>query len=66
MHIHDNATTAFSNTCKKCGGRSELALTLSDSGYYVYQCLDCRFVDWISREAQGHKASSRDAPGETD
>ena len=54
----DDHATAFSKTCKRCGGRSELALTLSDPRYDVYQCRDCKFVDWISREAQGYRASS--------
>jgi hypothetical protein len=59
MPKHDNAM-AFSKTCKRCGGRSELALTLSDISYDVYQCVDCKFVDWFLREAQGHKGG----PGE--
>jgi hypothetical protein len=57
MPKHDDAM-AFSKTCKRCGGRSELGLTLSDASYDVYQCVDCKFVDWFSREAQGHKGGS--------
>ena len=57
MPKHDNAM-AFSKTCKRCGGRSELALALSDLSYDVYQCRDCKFVDWLSREARNHKDRS--------
>ena len=57
MPTRDDAT-AFSKTCKRCGGRSELVLTLSDVRYDVYQCLDCKFVDWILQRQVGHKSSS--------
>jgi hypothetical protein len=43
--------------CKRCGGCSELALTLSHERYDIYQCLDCKFVDWIARETREPKGS---------
>ena len=49
--LHDD-TTAFSKTCKKCGGRSELVATIWDRGYGVYRCLNCKFIDWVPRETQ--------------
>src|SRR5262245_39302520 len=66
MPTRDDAT-AFSKTCKRCGGRSELVLTLSDVRYGVYQCLDCKFVDWILqrqgiiRVARGSEALELDS-----
>jgi ssDNA-binding Zn-finger/Zn-ribbon topoisomerase 1 len=61
MPKHDNAM-AFSKTCKRCGGCSELALTLSHERYDVYQCPDCKFVDWIARETREPKASFERSP----
>ena len=58
MSTRGDGQTAYSKTCKRCGGCSELALTLSDARYYVYQCLDCKFVDWISQDAHDHKGGS--------
>jgi hypothetical protein len=41
-------------TCKRCGGRSERAATLPKSsenvGYDVYQCPNCKFIEWDSRD----------------
>ena len=53
MPTHDDAT-AFSKTCKRCRGRSELVATIWDGGYEVYRCLMCNFIDWVPRVTQGH------------
>ena len=41
-------TTPFIKTCKKCGERSEHVATLPHGGgYEIYQCLDCKSVEWV-------------------
>jgi hypothetical protein len=41
-------------TCKKCGGVSKLVMTFPKSveneGCSVYQCLDCKFVEWLPQD----------------
>jgi hypothetical protein len=42
-------TTALIKTCKKCGERAEHVATLPHGGgYEIYQCLDCKSVEWAS------------------
>ena len=41
-------TTPIIKTCKKCGERSEHVATLPHGGgYEIYQCLDCKSVEWV-------------------
>jgi hypothetical protein len=46
----------FGRTCKKCGGSSERVMTfpksLENEGYAVYQCVDCKFVEWLPQETR--------------
>ena len=41
-------------TCKKCGGLSNRVMTFPKSveneGCSVYQCLDCKFVEWLPQD----------------
>jgi hypothetical protein len=40
-------TTAIIKTCKKCGGPAEHVATLPHGGgYEIYQCPDCKSVEW--------------------
>jgi hypothetical protein len=53
--IHTVTSDApFGQTCKKCGARSERVATFPKStenaGYDVYQCLDCKYVEWLPLE----------------
>jgi hypothetical protein len=51
---HPKRTWQDLKTCKRCGGRSERAATLPKSsenvGYDVYQCPNCKFIEWDSRD----------------
>jgi hypothetical protein len=42
--------TLSGRTCKKCGGGSKCVATLprsqENAGYEVFQCLDCKSVEW--------------------
>jgi hypothetical protein len=55
MSERHDGSMSFARTCIKCGGRSERVTTISDSmeekaTYEVYQCLDCKYVAWLSRD----------------
>jgi hypothetical protein len=51
MSTLQDGQTAFSENCKRCGGRTERVFTLPEgvgnTGYDIYQCLDCKFIDWL-------------------
>jgi predicted nucleic-acid-binding Zn-ribbon protein len=51
----------FSRTCIKCGSQSDLVATLPDDNnqnvhYAIYQCLGCKFVEWLPQDQQGTAA----------
>src|SRR5262245_41065314 len=55
VSTRQHGQTAFSSDCKKCGGRTERLVTLPnsvgrDTAYEVYQCLDCKFIEWLPTE----------------
>src|SRR5262245_49768505 len=60
MSTRQDGPMDFSGNCKRCAGRTERVLTLpksvGDTGYDVYQCLDCNVIEWLSTR------SHRDAP----
>ena len=57
-------TTPIIKTCKKCGERSEHVATLPHGGgYEIYQCLDCKSVEWVplrSAERQNESNPQRE------
>jgi hypothetical protein len=46
----------FSETCKRCGGAFQyvaaLPKSIGDDGYDVYQCADCKGIEWVSRQSE--------------
>jgi hypothetical protein len=54
MATRDDVPAAFNRTCRKCGGRCERVATLPKSiektGYEIYQCLDCKFIEWFPQD----------------
>ena len=46
----------FSRTCKKCRGSSERVMTfpksIENEGCVVYQCVDCKFVEWLPQQTR--------------
>ena len=44
----------FGRTCN--GGSSERVMTfpksIENQGYTVYQCVDCKFVEWLPQETR--------------
>jgi predicted small secreted protein len=41
-------TTPIIKACKKCGQPSKYVATLPHGGGYgIYQCLDCKSVEWV-------------------
>ena len=54
MRISNLKSRGDPMTCKKCGGFSKLVMTFPKSveneGCSVYQCLDCKFVEWLPQD----------------
>ena len=59
MRISSPKSRGDPMTCKKCGGVSKLVMTFPKSveneGCSVYQCLDCKFVEWLPQYELGKK-----------
>jgi hypothetical protein len=52
-HFVSSGRCHMSINCKKCRGRLERIATIPQSmgqtGYAVYQCVDCKRVEWVTQ-----------------
>ena len=54
------SSETFSKLCEKCGSLSERVTTVpkadGTSGYDVFECVECKFVEWVSESQTKYKS----------